>query len=112
MRLASAISWVTRGGIIIEDFSGGSRCFLTQRREGEPTMLRKDFDLSYLPEPTDKRALLALALMREGKGLNHAAYSFLSYYRVLEVALPDGKKRGKWVSDKVDQLRDIRAKEA
>jgi hypothetical protein len=111
MRLASAISWITRSGIIIEDFSGGSRCFLTQRREGEPTMIRKDFDLSYLPEPTDKRALLALALMREGKGLNHAAYGFLSYYRVLEVALPDGKKRGKWISDNVEKLRDIRAKE-
>ena len=33
MRLASAISWITRSGIIIEDFSGGSRCFLTTARE-------------------------------------------------------------------------------
>jgi hypothetical protein len=58
-------------------------------------MLRQDFDLSYLPEPTDRKTQIALALMREGRGLNHAAYAFLSFYRVLEVALPDGKKRAR-----------------
>jgi Methylamine utilization protein MauJ len=26
-----------------------------------------------------------LALMREGRGLNHPAYAFLSFYRILEV---------------------------
>jgi hypothetical protein len=29
--------------------------------------------------------------MREGRGLNHPGYAFLSFYRVLEVALPNGQ---------------------
>lgn len=44
----------------------------------------EEFDLSYFPEPASERALLALALMREGRGLNHPAYAFLSFFRVLE----------------------------
>ena len=99
MRVASAISWVHGGGILIEHFSGGSRCFLTERRQRDVVAIRKDFDLSYLPEPTDKKAQLALALMREGRGINHVAYAFLSFYRVMEVALPNGKARTKWISD-------------
>src|SRR5271168_522750 len=51
-----------------------------------------EFDLSYFREPTDQPALLALALMREGRGLNHPAYAFLSFYRVVEVAFPDGRQ--------------------
>ena len=39
----------------------------------------KDFDLKpTLPEITDKDAMLALALIREGRGINHAGYAFLS----------------------------------
>ena len=36
--------------------------------------------------------------MREGRSLNHYGYSFLSYWRVLELAFPLGKTRGAWVT--------------
>jgi len=64
-----------------------------------------EFDLSYCPEPTDQRALLALALMREGRGLNHPAYAFLSFYRVLEVAFPTTGPRNRWVSANASSLQ-------
>ena len=85
---------------------------LDESRENHGLSLSDEFDLAYFPEPTDERALLALALMREGRALNHPAYAFLSCYRVLEVALPDGKARGKWITDHADVLRDHRAKDA
>jgi hypothetical protein len=37
----------------------------------------EQFELEYLPEVTDPKAQLALALIREGRGLNHPAYAFV-----------------------------------
>jgi hypothetical protein len=59
-------------------------------------LIRDAFDLSYLPEVIEEKAMLALALMREGRGLNHVGYAFLSFYRILEVAFPKAKKRRPW----------------
>ena len=58
----------------------------------------EEFDLSYFPEVTNEKAMLALGLMREGRGLNHVGYSFLSFYRVLEVAFSTDKQRIAWIS--------------
>jgi hypothetical protein len=112
MRFLSALSWVERQGYLVDGITGGSLPRPMGREKSMGFSLSDEFDLSYFPEPTDERALLALALMREGRALNHPAYAFLSYYRVLEVALPDGKARGKWITDHVDVLRDHQAKDA
>jgi len=112
MRFLSALSWVERAGYLVDGFTGGS---LPRPMGREKTMgfsLSDEFDLSYFPEPANERALLALALMRGGRALNHPAYAFLSYYRVLEVALPDGKKRERWIDSKIDAFGDHRTKEA
>src|SRR3546814_2063142 len=71
-----------------------------------------DLELTYLPEPENDQGRLALALMREGRGLNHSAYSFLSFYRVLEAVLPDGRERGRWIAAHIDELEDHSAKKA
>jgi hypothetical protein len=66
------------------------------------------FDLDYLPEVTDPRAQLALALMREGRGLNHPAYAFVSFYRVLECA---GVNSDEWINGALDEVSEHKAKE-
>ena len=48
--------------------------------------------LSYFPDVGDEKAQLALALMREGRGLNHPGYAFLSFYKILETEIPKGCK--------------------
>ena len=101
-RFVSMLSWVERQGYMIQGFTGGSLPMPMARNKTRGFALQNDFELSYFPEPDDKRALLALALMREGRGLGHPAYSFLSYYRVLEVAIPDGKA---WASGSPTTLR-------
>ena len=53
-------------------------------------LICEEFNVTSLADTTDEKALLALALMREGRGLNHPAYAFLSFYRVLKVAFPNG----------------------
>jgi len=112
MQFLSALSWIENGGVLVEHFTGGPHPNPTGRHQNFGFSIQEDFDLSYLPEPPDEKAQLALALMREGRGLNHPAYAFLSFYRVLEVALGGtGKTRSKWITAQIDQIHDPHAKE-
>jgi hypothetical protein len=109
-RFLSSLSWVEGSGYTVAFISGGGlpRPMGREKTMGFSTV--SEFNLTYFPEPTDKRAQLALALMREGRSLNHPAYSYLSYYRVLEVALPDVKVRKAWIEDAVDRVAGDRRK--
>lgn len=112
LQLLSAFSWVDGGGISLNSFSGGSLPGSMGRSQEGGYTIRSEFDYPYLPEVEDDQAKLALALMREGRGLNHTAYSFLSFFRVLEVAIGNGKKRKEWMPDALDRLHDSRASQA
>lgn len=104
MRFLSSVSWVEGNGALVEYFTGGNLPRPAGRSKQRGHVICDDFDLSYLPEPNDEKALLALALLREGRGLNHPGYAFLSSYRVLEVAIPEAKKQMAWVDENVDKL--------
>lgn len=112
MRFLSTLAWVKEEGFLVDGIGGGSLPVPAGRDKTHRFALCEEFDLSYFPEPENDKALLALALMREGRGLNHPGYAFLSFYRVLEVAFPDGKKRGDWISHRLDAITNHRAKEA
>ncbi len=112
MRFLSALCWVESFGVLVDGVGGGSRPVPMGTQKRFHSSICEEFNLSYLPEPDDEKALLAMALMREGRALNHPAYAFLSFYRVLEVALPDGRARGRWMAEQIDQLKHFRAKEA
>jgi hypothetical protein len=104
MRFISTLSWVEGGGFMVVGIGGGDRPRPTGRDKHTGFSICDEFDLSYFPEPASNEALLALALMREGRALNHPAYAFLSFFRVLEVAFPEGKKRKAWVEANIDAL--------
>lgn len=106
LRFLSAMSWSQSAGAIVLSF-GNDRLPRPQRRGGDFGLsITADLNLTYLPEPADERQALGLALMREGRGLNHPAYAFLSFFRVLEVAFPEGKDQKKWVADNIAQIAD------
>ena len=110
-RFLSSLAWVESSGVIVEFITGGNlpRPMGSQKRFGYS--IREQFELDYLPEPPDEKAMLALALMREGRAINHPAYSFLSLYRAFEVCLP-GKERGEWISKNIHNITSHSAKEA
>lgn len=112
-RALSVISWLENAGAIVESRGGGSPLFPAYGSNRRSNVVQRfPFDLTDLPAIDSDVAKLALALLREGRGLNHPAYSFLSFYRVVERAIPNGKVRGAWMSDAVERLEDRRAKEA
>jgi hypothetical protein len=56
--------------------------------------------------------MLALGLMREGRGLNHVGYAFLSFYKILDAAFPADKQRITWISAAIAGLTGFGVKEA
>jgi hypothetical protein len=110
MRFLSNLAWVENAGYLVDGVGGGSVPNPMGRNKETGFSICDEFDLSYFPEPASEKALLALALMREGRGLNHPGYSFLSFYRVLEVALGRGKKtQTVWINDQIVRGLDHRA---
>ena len=112
MRFLSALSWSESSGMTVVGFGGGSSPVPMHREKSRGFTISNLIHFDYLPEPQDDASLLALALMREGRGLNHPAYSFLSFYRVLERSLPNAKARAAWIEANVGKLPGHRAKEA
>lgn len=111
LRFVSVICWIADSGASLVSFGGGSHLIAYSRPNGGGRTICNQIDLRYLPEITDPKAKLALALVREARGLRHIAYSFLTFWRVLEVAV--GKKHIKrWVPGALAKITDRRAKEA
>lgn len=112
MRFISALSWVEEQGMLVDGIGGGNLPRPMGRSPQQFVSICDEFYLDYLPEPNDERTLIAMALMREGRGLNHPGYAFLSFYRVLEIAFPIGRDRADWISEHVMFLKDRQAKDA
>jgi hypothetical protein len=114
MRFISMLSWVEEKGFSVEGGGlGGGNLPRTMGREKERGfVICSEFDLSYFPEVTDPDAMLALALMREGRGINHVGYSFLSFYKILETAFPKDNKRIAWIAASIASLSGFGVKEA
>lgn len=111
-RALSVLAWLQDTGAVVAHMSGGNLPRMMGMRQSFGYAIREDFDLSDLPIIENAVGKLALALMREGRGLNHSGYSFLSFFRVLEATIPNGKNREIWVTENIDKLEGHRAKEA
>lgn len=111
-RALSVLTWLQNTGAVVTYMTGGNLPRMMGRQRSSGNALRDEFDLSDLPILVNPVAKLALALIREGRGLNHPGYSFLSFYRALEAAIPDGQARGAWVTANIDRIEGHRAKDA
>jgi hypothetical protein len=111
-RALSILAWLQDTGAVVVHMSGGNLPRMMGRRQSTGNSIREEFDLSDLPAVEDGAGKLALALIREGRGLNHPGYSFLSFFRALETAIPNGQARGAWVTANIDRIEGHSAKEA
>ena len=106
----SILSWLERRGILVKYWGGGNLPRMVGR-EDRHGIIRDQFDFPYFPEPTDAQGRLALGLYREGQSLNHGAYQFLSFYKVLEVKLGQRKRDiVAWINNNVNHIEDHKAK--
>ncbi len=93
MRFLSALAWVEGGGASVEYITGGNLPRPVGRLKEHGYILRDDFDLSYLPEPDDENALLAMALLREAGALITPAMHFFRHIGCLKSQFPKPKSR-------------------
>lgn len=106
LRFLSAMCWAESSGAIVASFTAGALPRPSYREKTFGHTITGDLALTYLPEATEPAQKISLGLMREGRGLNHPAYAFLSFYRVLEAAIPNGKARGQWITENLDAITD------
>jgi hypothetical protein len=99
MQFCSSLAWIENGGVLVEHMTENRWVMPMGRQQRFGYSVQSDFDFSYLPQPEQEKGKLALAIMREARALNHPAYAFLSFYRVLEVAFEDGRARGAWMTE-------------
>ena len=103
MRFMSALAWAHSAGLSTIGVGGCGRL----RIEGPPNRLAvtqgRDFRIGTLPSPASDLERLVLALMREARSLKHPAYSFLTFFRVIEALVP-GKERKDWIPAQIDSL--------
>ncbi len=97
-RFLSALSWRHQAGIREVDVTYGAPLRAGTRIPDNFTTAV--FDADGLPDPTDDRARMALAFYREGLALMniHVAYSFLSFFKVLNVRLASGTDQIAWIN--------------
>lgn len=62
------------------------------------------FEEEFLPEVTDKKQKLALALYREAHYLNSIFYQFLSFYKIINVVYRKDKDQIKWINQAVKKI--------
>ncbi len=62
------------------------------------------FKPTYLPDPPDKKARLALAFYREGMSLENTAYAFLSFYKIVNLHNPKPDKQRQWLKRQIAEL--------
>jgi hypothetical protein len=81
--------------------NGSPRCADRSELPRDDTIFLMPFDQLV----TCNRAHLALSFYREGYVSNSPFYRFVSYFKIIELAIPDGKRRKSWIGNalEVDQ---------
>lgn len=101
----SSLAWSKSKAIHVEHWSGGSRPFRMGRsRFGSYRSLH--FRITYLPLPQNENARLALAFYREAMSLDHIAYSFLSFYKIINLRYKRGDRQKAWIRRTLPSMTD------
>jgi hypothetical protein len=65
-----------------------------------------DGHFHYLPDPSDPKAKLALALYREGLSVNLVPYQFLGFFKVINILRDKGKDQKQWIRENLQHVTD------
>ena len=111
-RFLSSLVW-TEGYAVREimSFRGARRMGFGRSGPGMVGMvLNPHFRADYLPEPTDPKTQLALALYREALGVNSQPYKFLGFFKVINVLNATGRQQRDWITAALPRITEHQAK--
>ena len=101
----SSLVWKEHRPISVKYWSGGGLPYV-MGKDRLASFISPKFRIEYLQDPSDKKTRLALAFYREALTLNHKAYSFLSYYKIINLRFPESSKQMEWVNSEILKLAD------
>lgn len=102
----SALAWVEGQPVKEIMIGGGGRPHGIGKGPRWQTIQTLSFNKDYIPEPSDPKAKLALALYREALNVNSDAYAFLGYFKILNILFGDGPSQKKWITDNIQKVTD------
>jgi hypothetical protein len=110
MYFLSSLAWSKGRAIRVAYWTGGGRPY-RMGHTGFRSPRSRSFRITYLPDPQNHNARLALAFYREAMGLDHVAYSFLSFYKVINLRYKNGEKQKAWIFNALLKVDAREAKE-
>lgn len=110
-RLLSALSWAHGAGACVKWVVGSNGEEPIRIGKGTLRQVSEPWRLIYLPQPTDEKALRALAVFREALSLDNPAYRFLGLYKVLNIHFPSGTAQMNWINQNLSGLKESRSLE-
>jgi hypothetical protein len=108
-RLLSALSWAHGAGACVNWVVGSNGEEPIRVGKGTLRHVSEPWRLIYLPQPTDEKALRALAVFREALSLDNPAYRFLGLYKVLNIRYSSGSDQINWINQNLSGIKDTRS---
>lgn len=110
LNFISALTWVKRFPIEIVGLSGaGMGPFRWGKMADQGMTVAETIHIPRLPDPADRNPRVALALYREAMGSKNIAYSFLSYFKVLNLRFASGSEQKDWINNNTGNLQSSEA---
>jgi hypothetical protein len=101
LELLSALAWAEQSGAVT---TIGNWCTAPLNIGKGPMGMTDDGHFDYLPDPSDPKAKLALALYREGLSVNLTPYQFLGFFKVINVIRDKGADQKQWIRDNLQYI--------
>lgn len=105
----SSLTWVEGRPIKVKEWTSGGPHPFRMAKNATIRLISGSVDHKYFPDPTESDKRLALALYREALSLDHTAYSFLSYYKIINLKFPNSSDQKKWMEENIDKVYDTYA---
>ncbi|MGD0381954.1 MAG: methylamine utilization protein MauJ [Thermoguttaceae bacterium] len=103
LEFLSALAWSEQGGVVP---TFGNWCTAPLAVGKGPSGCIFDGTFDYLPDPSDPKAKLALALYREGLSVNLVPYKVLGFFKVINIICDKGSAQKQWIRDSLQYVAD------
>lgn len=100
----ASLSWAENISLSVEHWGGGGMPNPMGYKSCSISLLFSSIDRDYIQDPQDEKARLALAFYREGSSIGHVFYSFLSFYKIINMLNPTGKDQIDWINKQLSKL--------
>jgi len=107
----STLTWAEGRPIKVKEWTSGGPHPFRMAKNSTIRLISGNIDQEYFPDPIEPEKRLALALYREAISLDHTAYSFLSYYKIINLKFPNASGQKKWIEYNISNVNDSYAVE-